>query len=115
MFHCHDGKDRTGLVAALLLDALGVERATILDDYGFTARYRRRTEQESSYERLIESGMSEEAAAGVLTTPKWVMQHALEELDRRHGSIADFLRGPAGMYPDTLDTLRQRLLEPPWV
>ena len=115
VFHCHAGKDHTGLVAALLLDALGVERATILDDYGLTARYRRRTEQESSYERLIESGMSEEAAAGVLTTPKWVMQHALEELDRRHGSIADFLRGPAGMYPDTLDTLRQRLLEPPWV
>ncbi len=112
MFHCHDGKDRTGLVAALLLDALGVERATILDDYGFTARYRRRTEQESSYERLIESGMSEEAAAGVLTTPKWAMQHALEELDRRYGSVAEYLRGPAGMNHYRLKALRQRVLEP---
>ena len=28
VFHCHAGKDRTGIVAALLLDALGVERVT---------------------------------------------------------------------------------------
>ncbi len=110
VFHCHAGKDRTGLVAALLLDALGVERVTILDDYGLTARYRRRTHQESSYARLVESGMSQEAAAGVLATPRWAMQHALEELDRRYGSVADYLRGPASMKPDSLRTLRQRLL-----
>jgi protein-tyrosine phosphatase len=110
VFHCHAGKDRTGIVAALLLDALGVERDTILDDYELTARYRRRTHQESSYQRIIESGIPPEAAAGLLTTPRWAMQHALEELDRRHGSVADYLQGPAGMHPNTLGVLRQRLV-----
>ena len=47
VFHCHAGKDRTSIVAALLLDLLGVERDTILDDYELTARYRRRSHQES--------------------------------------------------------------------
>ena len=112
VFHCHAGKDRTGLVAALLLDALGVERGTILDDYGLSSRYRRRTHQEPSYERLIGSGMSQEAAAGVLATPRWAMQHALEELDRRYGGIADYLQGPASCEPNKLKTLRQRLLVP---
>ena len=110
VIHCHAGKDRTGLVAAVLLDALGVERSTILDDYELTARYRRRTHQDSSYGRLIESGMSQEAAAGVLTTPRWAMQQALEELERRYGGVDNYLQGPAGMQSEQLRMLRQRLL-----
>jgi hypothetical protein len=54
--------------------------------------------------------MSQEAAAGVLGTPRWAMEHALEELDRRYGGVADYLQGPAGMHPERLQVLRERLL-----
>ena len=37
LFHCTQGKDRTGLTAALLLSVLGVDEATILDDYELSA------------------------------------------------------------------------------
>lgn len=33
MFHCSAGKDRTGMAAALILYALGVDEKTIIDDY----------------------------------------------------------------------------------
>ena len=33
LVHCHSGKDRTGLVAALLLSAVGVPRDDVLDDF----------------------------------------------------------------------------------
>jgi hypothetical protein len=33
LVHCHSGKDRTGLVAALLLEAVGVARQDVLDDF----------------------------------------------------------------------------------
>lgn len=33
MYHCSAGKDRTGMAAALILSALGVEREAILNDY----------------------------------------------------------------------------------
>ncbi|ALR20201.1 tyrosine-protein phosphatase [Sphingobium baderi] len=33
LIHCSAGKDRTGAASALLLDFLGVQRATIVDDY----------------------------------------------------------------------------------
>jgi protein-tyrosine phosphatase len=36
VFHCTAGKDRTGFAAALLLSALGVDRATIEHDYLLT-------------------------------------------------------------------------------
>jgi protein-tyrosine phosphatase len=37
VFHCAAGKDRTGVLAALILDILGVERSTIVADYALTA------------------------------------------------------------------------------
>ncbi len=39
LFHCTAGKDRTGIAAALLLSALGVDRETIMDDYLLSAQY----------------------------------------------------------------------------
>jgi protein-tyrosine phosphatase len=110
VFHCHAGKDRTGLVAALLLEALGVEREAVLDDYELTARYRLRTQQEPTFQRLVEYGMSPEAAAGVLTTPRWAMQDALAELDRRYTGVDAYLTGPAGMSGRDLVALRKCLL-----
>ena len=112
VFHCHAGKDRTGVVAALLLEALGVPRDAILDDYELTARYRLRGQQESSYQNLRSLGLSPEAAAGVLTTPRWAMRDALDDLDQRHGGIEPYLVGPAGVAPTDLGTLREALLDP---
>lgn len=113
VFHCHAGKDRTGVAAALLLEALGVDRELVLDDYELTARYRLRSQQESSYRRLIDGGMSAEAAAGVLSAPRWAMAEALDDLDRRHGGIESYLLGPAGMQGGDLAELRRVLVAPP--
>ena len=43
VFHCTSGKDRTGIVAALLLDLLGVDDDVIADDYVLTAESRARS------------------------------------------------------------------------
>ena len=110
VFHCHAGKDRTGIVAALLLEALGVERETVLDDYELTARYRLRIHQEGTYQRLVDLGMSAEAAAGVLTAPRWAMQEALHHLDDRYGGVDRYLTGPAGMTVTALTQLRRVLV-----
>ncbi|MCW8305472.1 tyrosine-protein phosphatase [Acidiphilium sp. PA] len=37
LLHCHVGKDRTGVAVALILTALGIERAAITTDYQETA------------------------------------------------------------------------------
>ena len=40
VFHCTAGKDRTGLMAMLLLGALGVPDDDIVRDYELTTHYR---------------------------------------------------------------------------
>ena len=112
VFHCHAGKDRTGMIAAVLLEALGVDRATILDDYELTARYRARAHQEGTFRSLVERGLPPEAAAGVLTSPRWAMAEALEALDSTYGGVETYLTGPAGIDPSDLDGLRARLVAP---
>jgi protein-tyrosine phosphatase len=112
VFHCHARKDRTGLVAALLLEALAVDRESILDDYELTARYRLRTQQDQTFERLLKAGLAPEVAAGVLTTPRWAMTAALAHLDRECGNIEGYLTGPAAMTRPDLRRLADALLTP---
>lgn len=39
LVHCSAGKDRTGIIVALLLDLVGVDRETIIHDYALTDIY----------------------------------------------------------------------------
>ncbi len=112
LVHCAAGKDRTGIIAALLLEAVGVDRATVLDDYELTARYRARAHQEGTFRSLVERGLPPEAAAGVLTTPRWAMAEALDALDSTYAGIEAYLTGPAGLTPEELALLRDRLTTP---
>lgn len=110
VFHCHAGKDRTGIAAALLLEVLGADRERVLDDYELTARYRFREQQTGSFERLVASGIPPEAAAGVLTAPRWAMSEALEVLDSDYGGIERYLLDRAGLDPAQVDALRTLLV-----
>jgi protein-tyrosine phosphatase len=110
VFHCHGGKDRTGVAAALLLELLGVDRQSVLDDYELTSNFRTREQQDGSYRALIESGMAPAAAAAVLGTPRWAMADALAALDRRHGGVEAYVIGPGAVEPDVVARLRQQLV-----
>jgi protein-tyrosine phosphatase len=110
LFHCHGGKDRTGIVAAVLLLALGVDRETVLDDYEATAHYRLPEHQQDSLASMLQAGISPEAAAGVLGTPRWAMAAAIDSLSTVHGGVDAFLTGPAGLNDAELVTLRRHLV-----
>ena len=47
LYHCTSGKDRTGMVTAILLDLAGVDRDAIVHDYAISARYLGRSQESS--------------------------------------------------------------------
>jgi protein-tyrosine phosphatase len=111
VFHCAAGKDRTGMVAALLLSVLGVADEDILDDYELSSRYRNSERLMGVMERLrAERGVTPEVAAGIAGTPRWAMRATLSELRRRYGGIEGYLAGPAAVDPTVVDSLRRLLL-----
>jgi protein-tyrosine phosphatase len=110
VFHCAAGKDRTGMTAAILLSVLGVSQDDVLEDYELTSRHRseeRRVEIMSSLEQL---GLAPEIAAGLLSTPRWVMETVLETIATTYGSVEGYLLGPVGMTPQTIEDLRRLLI-----
>jgi protein-tyrosine phosphatase len=110
VFHCAGGKDRTGLAAALLLSWLGVARQTVLDDYELTSLLVPEDSLATVAESFCASGMELPAAWGLLSSPRWAMTEALDELDERYGGVESYLLGPAGMQTDQLDALREQLV-----
>ena len=111
LFHCTAGKDRTGVVAALLLTWLGVDRELVLDDFELTEQYAGHQMHEQMFQRMLERGMGPEAAAGMLHATRASMQAAARRARfARYGGIERYLRDDAGVDADTLRTLRQRLL-----
>ena len=113
LFHCHGGKDRTGVVAAVVLTAVGVPRDDVLDDYEATRRYRTIDHQQDSYAVMLANGMSPEAAAGALGTPRWAMAAVLDEIDARYGGVERYLTEVLGVTSQDLHRLRTVLVEHP--
>ena len=81
VFHCHAGKDRTGLIAVVLLLALGVDRYIVLDDYEATRLYRFPEHQQHSLANMLQAGISPDAAAlACWAPPRWAMAEAVDLL-----------------------------------
>ncbi len=109
VFHCAAGKDRTGILAALVLASLGVPDESIAADYHLSERA---LEPSVAWAEANSPEMAAELTAlppWALRAPKPVMQAFLDLLRDRHGSIDDYL-ADAGVAPPVLDALRGRVL-----
>ena len=91
----------------MLLLALGVDHDTVLDDYEATSLYRFPEDQHDSLANMLRAGISPEAAAGVLGTPRWAMAEAVDLLLGFPDGIEGFLTGPAGVEPGELAALHE--------
>lgn len=111
VFHCAGGKDRTGLLAGMLLTTLGCDTETILGDYELTNSCVTGARRREIIELFVASGMSAEAAAAFIAAPRWVMAETLATLDREYGSVEDYLREEAGIGRETVEALRAQLLD----
>jgi protein-tyrosine phosphatase len=90
MFHCTAGKDRTGIGAALVLSALGVEKSYILADYEATNIFWKDT-REKMIQGMLKSGMSEIAAKNMLAANPAYIRFFFDAIDKKFGSMEQFL------------------------
>jgi protein-tyrosine phosphatase len=113
VFFCAAGKDRTGLVAAMVLGALGVPDETIAADYALTSgvlpvlveRNRARAEARgaSAEVRLDVYGRALDTAEAA------TMLSVLTRLRWEHSSVEGYLQDH-GLAPQAVDSLRAALL-----
>jgi protein-tyrosine phosphatase len=109
VIHCSAGKDRTGVVVAVLLLALGVDTETVLDDYELSSRFEARHRVEELTAKLSAAGLPPALAAGLLGTARPALAEALELTRQRFGSFDHYLQSGCGLTRDDLAALRLRL------
>ena len=106
LVHCMGGKDRTGIVSALLLRLAGVPLATIGEDYAVTAG--NLEPSTSRWIPAIEDEAERAKWARLAATPAIAMERVVREVEERYGDVASYLRA-AGLSDAQIDRLRGRL------
>jgi protein-tyrosine phosphatase len=110
LVHCMGGKDRTGLVVALLLTLVGVPPEQIAEDYGLSAR-NLAPRSAQWIEQAVDETQREWRRRVVRGEPQ-AMLHVLIELEARYGSVRDYLLA-GGATEEDIDRARARLVAAP--
>jgi protein-tyrosine phosphatase len=110
LVHCAFGKDRAGLVTALIQAAIGLSSETISADYTRSDEPCGRRRTWMLAEPLPDDPVSTKAPPYLFTAPAAAMTDLLTRMVARHGSLQAW---PAALpiAADTIDRLRDRLLE----
>jgi len=112
-WHCSQGKDRTGIGAAVLLCALGADRELILKDYIISNEIYQ-TEVDVACGLMRARGVCEAAMPVIQTfigvNPDYFIA-ALDLIDRQFGSLERYVRGPLCMTDEDISILRERYTE----
>ncbi|HMM07255.1 MAG TPA: tyrosine-protein phosphatase [Clostridiales bacterium] len=104
LYHCRQGKDRTGIASILLLSALGVPEEEVLKDYFLTNELLK-----ADYEALKAQGTPEdqlEKAKDILFVMEECVHGYLGLLKKNWGSINGYLQGALCLGQEDLKTLR---------
>ena len=110
VYHCAGGKDRTGVISALLLGIAGVPEDIIAEDYGLSARYLidRFFAEQAPPDATPESYTWEEYQREYC--PPAGMLNVLKHIDEHYGGIEPYVR-TIGLDSGQIESIRTALVE----
>ena len=113
LFHCTAGKDRTGIIAGLLLDLAGVPRADIVHNYAISAHYLEGQPKDSAMNAQIMELIKQNPEigrkmAGMSGTAPENMEMFLAALHAQYGGAEGYLKS-IGVSEAEIDQLKVRL------
>ena len=121
VFHCAAGKDRTGLAAMLILSLLGVERATILEDYLLTQELLGKKIEnwalggavlDDQYKELINIAdqIPYEKLKPLFAADEKYLNHCWSHIDAEYGDVENYAREKLGVTDPMISDLKKNLL-----
>jgi protein tyrosine/serine phosphatase len=109
VYHCAAGKDRTGVISAILLGALGVPDDLIVADYALSSQnidaIIGRVMNMKGYGETLKA-----MPADTLHAKPETMEEVVANVASRYGSMSDYLRD-SGVSQATLERLRAKCLD----
>lgn len=109
-YHCTAGKDRTGMMSALLLGILGVSDEVIIEDFELSNEYLE-DHYAQTYAFLEEQGVDVELIRPLTEQHASNIQPVLDAVQDEYGGWDAFAIEAMGVDQETLDELREKLLD----
>ena len=111
LFHCTAGKDRTGVMAMVLLGLAGVPEPYLLDDYEISQQYRKPVTDSRFQEQIRAAGFNPQDFETMWLSPRVVMRQTLQGLQQRWGDHASYLNS-IGVNDEMVTATRSNLCTP---
>ena len=108
LYHCSSGKDRTGILTAVILYALGFDKETIYKDYLLT------NESPLYYKEHVPDTLNKEQKKSWLEyfeARKEYLDISFNEIDREFGSLDNFLLENCSLDEEKINRLKQKYLK----
>lgn len=112
LVHCTAGKDRTGIIVALLLGTAGVPSTTIAADYALTEALLAGEWLEARKQIIAASGGDWSQLVSLMGSPEDLMLATLAGIESQHGGVPQYLRA-IGVPETHLDAVRSALRAEP--
>jgi protein-tyrosine phosphatase len=108
VFHCVAGKDRTGVIAALVLALLGVADHDIADDYHLSEAAEPASWAYHTRDRI---DLRPYRWQRITVSPRVGILNLFDDLRSKYGSVGDYVAA-IGVTPAQVASMRSHLLEP---
>lgn len=108
LFHCSAGKDRTGLIAMLILAVCGVSAEQIVADYKVSGDNNREVSK-TQKKMLIQLGLAD-VPDELFESDESNMIRLLDYLNEKYGGVINYLKS-TGVTGHTFELLRKKMLE----
>lgn len=108
LFHCSYGKDRTGIIALLLLSMLGIDYETIMKDYLYT-NVLAQDEYDRSYEYLLSKTHNEDYAgeySEIHLAKEDYLNAAYQYMVEEYGSVLNYIIKGLGISKRKIEKFR---------
>lgn len=109
LVHCTAGKDRTGMVIAFTLSALGVPDELIAADYALSSVYLIAEQTAVIGQISADTGLGEQLTEALMASPPELIVRALDRAREQAGSVEGYL-AHNGLTESDLDALRAVLV-----
>lgn len=109
LIHCTTGKDRTGIISALILASLGVNEEVMMDDYSLSNNFFN-IPKASKYAYQLPTRV-QEAITTIYSAREIYLSAAKDDIEKKYGGMSSYLKKNIGLSNDDTKRLRNILLE----
>ena len=113
LYHCTEGKDRTGVITAILLLILGVDRKDIMKDYMLTNKVNKRKAKIAyfmikNFDHDLERA---ELAKAMFIAKEEYLESVFQYIDSNWKSVEDFLTNGLNITKEEITKFKNNVLE----